>query len=310
MPLYGYNTYFNGSESSGASSDVVNAAHPAGVRPNGWIITSELWEAVGRKIILPINPEKLSIGLPIRGHQYEAAFGRAVAYSMNRRRMTHFDPFPLQITFNTGYVLPRWTSGAAYRYGTQPGEDTNTNLFPSVDRAQQSHPAPFTNAAKDNSKLDRFTQSNPESANDRTKGTRTVSAQILDLNQELYTDYVPIGVQNLYALTALLDGPKTWRPNLDYRDTFGKTYPNRIKIYANSLLFPNITLYGVAIDQGISWAESADSPTSFDVSFSMLVTATSPSLGYSQLNSLVSKYKQDFSKYTTDIFEARSGVQV
>lgn len=329
MPMLNYTLYDQ-------DSPVSQAATPLGDRFDGWVITSELWESTGHGIVLPINPERLSIGMPIRGHEYEAAFGKASYSSFNKRKKTHFDAFNLQLTFNTGLVIPKWSSRAISpksdnltRLENSSGSLTNSEINAAVradleaiasggafDAKGRKHPTQANAqtvtqssayaSSRRNEAQSLFDKVNPDSY-DRTKGERKVPLdRLLGGMLNMYDPYIPPGVQNLYATTALLDGPKTWRPDLNYTETFSEAVPNRIKIYANSLVFPAMTFYGIAVEQGMNWTESADNPTCFDVSVNILVTATDPMVGRAQAGNLLNSYKQNFTVGTLDRFRAKN----
>jgi len=308
MGLLNYNTYFD-------DTSLSNSTAVLGERYDGWVITCELWESLGIGIVLPINPEHLNINIPIRGHAYEAAFGKAIAYSLNKRRNTYYDPFNLQLTFNTGYIIPKWSTSAVAVQETASSSSTlNKDGTITQTKSQsvweatankrvvpQSSAQNVTNSAyaasRQNDIMTYFT-----GINSKTR----VTPKDLGVPLDLYDTYVPIGTQNLYALMSLLDGAKTWRPNLDYTEEFAMAAPNRIKVYANSLVFPAMTFYCQAQEQGISWAESAETPTCFDVTLNLLCTLTDPQIGRGQLDSLISQYKKNFTIGTLARFSAKN----
>lgn len=320
MPMMNYSTYFEDTE-------VANAAHPFGDRYDGWVITSELWESFGQGIVLPINPERLSVSAPLRGHEYEAAFGKAAYSGFNKRKRTHFDVFNLALTFNSGYIVPKLdVAKIKARTGTsdplagdnaadmeaainsavsgylsneaQIAQDLKSR-FPKPDIAQEiSRAYPRNNR---NGTAELYSSLNPPA----TGNDRYVPLRSLGINAGLYDGYIPPGTQNLYGLIALLDGPKTWRPNLNYSDPFSLSAPNRIKVYSNSLVFPSMVFYCLAVDQGISWSESAENPTSFDTTINLLVTMTDPLWGRAHLSGLVDSYKSNFTIGTLSRFLAR-----
>lgn len=319
-------------------SPLAQAASPLGERFDGWVITSELWEATGQGIVLPINPERLHMSMPIRGHEYEAAFGKALYSSFNKRKRTHFEAFNLQLTFNTGLVIPKWSNRAISpasdnmsKLESRNDSDSFTEaainkavladlraiasngLFdPKGRRVPKSEDAQVVTrgsayaASRQNDANTLYDRINPDTY-DRTKGERKIPLiRLLGGMTKMYDPYIPPGVQNLYALTALLDGPKTWRPDLNYTETFSEAVPNRIKVYANSLAFPAMTFYGIAVEQGMNWTESADNPACFDVSMNMLVTATDPMLGRAQMANLLDSYKKNFQVGTLERFRSKN----
>lgn len=301
MPLLNYTTYFE-------DTTLANSTAVLGERYDGWVITCELWESLGIGIVLPINPEHLNINIPIRGHTYEAAFGKGVYYSLNKRRNTHYDPFNLQLTFNTGYIIPKWSTSAFSETATSQAVLTEesvtqtTNSFYGTANTRvvpQNLAQNVTNSAYAASRQNEI-MTYFAGVNSKIR----VTPKDLGVPLDLYDPYVPVGTQNLYALMSLLDGARTWRPNLDYTEAFALAVPNRIKVYSNSLVFPAMTFYCLVQEQGISWAESAETPTNFDVTINLLCTMTDPQIGRGQMDSLVSQYKKNFTIGTLARFSA------
>jgi hypothetical protein len=298
MPMLNYTTYFDDTE-------VANAAHPYGDRYDGWVVTSELWESLGQGIVLPINPERLSISAPLRGHEYEAVFGKAAYSGFNKRKRTHFDAFNLQLTFNSGYIIPKASLGSISSYKSGVNQNTNTTdtsyrLGGRMLKSSESQDIGRAYPLSGNAEATGFYKSK------NTEGSSYTDLSHFGVNVGFYDPKIPVGTQNLYAVLALIDGPKTWRPDLGYSDPFAMAAPNRIKVYANSLVFPAMTFYCLALDGGVSWAESAESPTSFDMTVNLLCTATDPMLGRAQLGNLVSSYKTNFTMGTLSRFSARN----
>ena len=315
MPLLNYTTYFD-------DTNVSNNTTVSGARFDGWVITCELWESLGIGVVLPINPEHISINTPIRAHSYDAAFGKAAAFSLNLRRTSHIDTFNLQLTFNTGYIIPKWSTSAVSNIESPTATSTLSEDGTVTETVQQNgynqtgnkriapekYAQTVTNtayaASRQNELLEYFSGNNADGSDAPSNATQQISLKNLGIPTLLYDPYVPPGVQNLYALLNLLDAPKTWRPDMNYTEVYGMASPNRIKVYSNSLVFPSLTFYCNAAETGISWTESAETPTSFDVTLNLLCTITDPQLGRGQLDSLISEYKTKFTIGTLARFSA------
>lgn len=115
----------------------------------------------------------------------------------------------------------------------------------------------------------------------------------------LYDRIVPLGVQNLYAMLALADERRIRTAYSAENKPTGQT-ANRIVMGISTLVFPRMLLYGWIAPEGISVSMSADNPSEFTISFTLIVTSTTPKIGYDGYQSLVSSYKNNmFTQSTT-----------
>jgi hypothetical protein len=230
-------------------------------RQNGaWTITSDRWKSYG-SIVLPINPESLEVGMRLRAAEVQMQGGKYITYSRRERDKSNFEFPVIAFKFNSGNIQPIFSE--AYILSAQRGDK---NIVQDIRIP------------------------NKDNVGEHRYGAYLTAGFTADKNRipELYDDSTPVGIQNLYALLNLVND--TWM-----LETGTKEKPNavlnRIIVSTSSLAFPSLTFYGFLDEAGLQWSESADQFNNFDTSFNLVVTRTSPRLGYGQLSNLISHYK-------------------
>lgn len=236
-------------------------------RKNAWVFTCDRWADHGCYILLPINPETLSIQSQLRSATDTTKRGKVVYIARNMKNMSMFKPPEIQFTIPSGNILPMFSDSF-------------------IEKA--SHGA-FHNTARGTTKenqvdLSKYTASKPSSRVDmrnRKQGTYLDSVKVsAGANiPNLYDANTPIGVQNLYAFLMLADEQK-----------FYKNTPNKIRVHINSLLYPSLYLRCAFTESGISWTESSEDPGQFNLEFTLRVVGMSPQIGYTRLNEFLDLY--------------------
>jgi len=237
-------------------------------RQNGaWTITSDHWSTYGR-IVLPINPENLEVGMRLRAAEVQMQGGKYITTSRRERNNSVYEFPTIAFKFNSGNIQPVFSEdyiGNARQYGEE-----SSQRIPNKDNVGDHRYGKYF-----------------------TSGFSTGSRV-----PELYDKSVPIGIQNLYALLNLVND--TWM--LDKTENNRPcTVLNRIIITTSSLAFPALTFYGFIDEAGLQWSESADQFNNFDTSFNLVVTYTDPRLGVGQIENLISRYK-------TSMFDGRAPI--
>lgn len=273
--------YAGGGQLAGTGTGTTISRHET--RYNPWVLTCERWAQIAQYIVLPINPSDISWHIPLKVATEQT--GRATVSYVWRNgyigvssdggaasQDSLLQDFELALTFNSGNIAPMFNyakSQGRYRGGAVTNTDNNWRPNPA-------------------SKADELVAFNEYSAmgND-------VLAQQVELPDEskyvlAYDETIPLGVQNLYKVLSLLDEPRITHVPGSNRNAIR---PNRICLVMNTPAFPNMVVYGHANPSGVSWEESADSPNSFDVTFTITVTETQPKLGFAGLKSMLSTYK-------------------
>lgn len=233
-------------------------------RPDPWIITCESWLDKGRYIALPINPEQISFSLPLRV-AHDDAYACKFIYIWRRRR-TKSMAGQMQISFSvsSGNIIPQFDLSTAQK---EQLAATYTGVTPFAE----------------------------EQAADHTKG---VSDYTLASVNGLYDKHVPIGVSNLYAMLALANTPRVRNSGVKTEERMGEPNTkvveqtsNNIVICLSTLIFPRLLLYGQFTPDGIQISMNADNPAEFTMTFSIMVSKTSPTLGHGNWQSLIQGYK-------------------
>ena len=250
-------------------------------RSNAWTITSDRWLAAGAYIILPINPESLEVSLKILSSEVAMKGNKFMTVQRWSRTDSVFEFPVIQFKFNSGNIQPVFNQSFKQKVWQYANANYSTG-FSSVGVMKPS----------DNQVGDHIYG--------RYK-TVKVSSQ-LGAPQGLYggNSKIPVGVQNLYALLALMND--RW---IIPRDEVGfnganQTFSvaNRIIVNTNSLAFPNLTLYGLFEESGLQWSESADNFNNFETTFSLWVTDSNPSLTAPKLDAMVTAYKNGMYRST------------
>ena len=253
-----------------ADSSVENRIDP-------WILSCESWMSQGKYIALPLNPEQLDFGVPLRV-AHDDGYNAKFVYIW-RRRHTHSmtNQSTLSFSLSSANVIPAFDIStpqamalSSKYYGNIPGE--------SVLADQRFGRSEYTQASV----------------------------------AGIYDRQVPIGVSNLYALLALADAPRirVLNPVLDANgNETGQQASNRIVACISTMIFPRLLLYGWFTTDGISFSINADNPAEFTVTFSLLVTGSFPRLGQGAWKSLADSYANNMyaPMSTTDWLTANIG---
>lgn len=234
-------------------------------RPDPWIITCESWIEAGKYIALPINPEQISFSMPLRVAHDDGYAGKYIY--IWRRRRTKSMAGSMQISFNV----------------------SSANIIPQFD---------ITTTQKENlaANYTGLTPFSEEQAADHRNG---IAEYTLASVRGLYDKHVPLGVNNLYAMLALANTPRVRSSGTiveyetgEFKQVQQQT-TNQIVMCISTLVFPRLLLYGQFTPDGIQVSMSADNPSEFSMTFSMMVSKTTPKLGHDSWNNLVSSYKQN-----------------
>jgi len=240
------------------------------VRRNPWIITTERWFANGKFIALPLNPEAIEFNIPIRV-AHETTHAAKYIYVWRRRSTKSVtQSFTVNFSISSGNIVPAFDLSTAEKL----------RLAKTYTGAGVQPLPPTTDLAADSTRGNTVYQQNQSETSIKVNG--------------LYDKVVPIGVQNLYALLGLAEEVES------YQTESGGYAGNRVIVGLNTLVFPQLLLYGDITPEGISFSMSADNPAEFTVSFSLLVQASTPALGYDSWQGLVNTYKNSmFSREQT-----------
>lgn len=249
-------------------------------RRNAWIFTCDRWADHGCYIVLPVNPETLSISMALRSREETTKRGKVVYVSRNQRNDSLFKSPEIQFTISSGNITPEFNREFIDASTKNSGQSFDQNA-PAVDVRR----------------ISKYTAKKPGNLadmKDRITGTQFQSvASRPGMNiPNLYSKLTPVGVQNLYAFLMLADEQK-----------FYNDVPNKIRIHINSLLFPSMYLRCTFTEQGISWSESADDPGQFTMNFTLKVIGSSPKIGYKKLNEF-------FDLYTSALQDAQQSYSV
>jgi hypothetical protein len=251
-------------------------------RSNAWTITSDRWSAAGAYIVLPINPESLEIQMRLLSA--DVAMKGTKFNTVNRwsRTKSAFD-FPIiNFKFNSGNIQPVFSQKFkqdVWRYGqtkVESGFSSKGMIKPGKDQVGNHVYGRFNSV--------------------KVQGSRpTLPTGLYGGNPN-----IPVGVQNLYALLALAND--SWIMESTEVGLYGNaqkfSVANRIIVNTNSLAFPDLTLFGVFEDSGLQWTESAENFNNFDISFSLLVTNSVPSLTTPDLESMIKNYRNSMYRPT------------
>ena len=239
------------------------------VRRNPWIITTESWFANGKFIVLPINPDAVEFNIPIRV-AHETTNAAKYVYVWRRRETKSVrSSFTVSFSISSGNIIP------AFDLSTEE----KVRLAKTYTGVGVQPIPPNTAMAGDATRGNTAYQQSQKATSLKVDG--------------LYDKVVPIGIQNLYALLGLAEELETYNTGNGYAG-------NRVIVGLNTLVFPQLLLYGEITPEGISFNMSADNPAEFTVSFSMLVQSSTPSLGYDSWQGLVNTYKSSmFSREQT-----------
>jgi len=228
------------------------------VKRNPWIITTESWFRNGKFIALPLNPEAVDFNIPLRV-AHETTYAAKFVYVWRRRRTNNINSqFQVNFNISSGNIIPTFDIST-------PEKLMLARSYTGVMPASASQVGDLT---KGNTA---FRQSH---------AARNGSVSVAGL----YDKIVPIGVQNLYAMLALVEALNTYEGD-------SVTGGNDVLVGMSTMAFPQLLLQGSISTDGITFSMSADNPAEFTMSFSMLVSKTTPSLGYNSWNELVNTYK-------------------
>jgi hypothetical protein len=235
-------------------------------RPDPWIISCESWLSQGQYIALPLNPESIAFSMPLRV-AHDDGYACKYIYIWRRRRTNSMTgSMQISFTLSSGNILPQF--------------DLSTDQ--KLKLAQQ-----YTG----------LTPFSEEQAGDHTK---SIPEYTLASVKGLYDTAVPIGVSNLYSLLALANTARVRNDGVVKATSMGadnvkikQQTENRLVVCISTLVFPKLLLYGQFTPDGIQFSVNADNPAEFSVTFSMLVSKTSPSLGHDSWRDLIESYKQN-----------------
>jgi hypothetical protein len=231
------------------------------VRRNPWIITTERWFDNGKFIALPLNPEAVEFNIPIRV-AHETTHAAKYIYVWRRRSTKNvMQSFTVNFVISSGNIVPAFDLSTSEKLA----------LAKTYTGAGVQPLPPTTDLAGDATKGNTIYQQSQKDTSIKING--------------LYDKVVPLGVQNLYALLGLAEEVES------YKTASGVTAGNRVIVGLNTLVFPQLLLYGDITPEGISFNMSADNPAEFTMSFSLLVQSSVPSLGYDSWQGLVNTYK-------------------
>lgn len=250
-------------------------------RSNAWTITSDRWLAAGAYIILPINPESLDVSVKILSSEVAMKGNKFMTVQRWSRTNSAFDFPVIQFKFNSGNIQPVFNQAFKHRVW----QYANANFDTGFSSAGVLKPG-------------------DDQVGDHIYGRyKTVKvSSALGAPTGLYggNTKIPVGVQNLYALLALMNDrwitSKTEAGFNGQSQTFSAA--NRIIVNTNSLAFPNLTLYGLFEESGLQWSESADNFNNFETTFSLWVTDSNPSITTPNLSAMVTAYKNGMYRST------------
>lgn len=250
-------------------------------RSNAWTITSDRWLAADAYIILPINPESLEVSLKILSSEVAMKGNKFMTVQRWSRTGSTFD-FPIiQFKFNSGNIQPVFNQS----FKQKVWQYANANFVTGFSSVGVMKPG-------DNQVGDHIYG--------RYKTVKVSSA--LGAPTGLYggNTKIPVGVQNLYALLALMnDRWITTRAEPGFNgESQNFSVANRIIVNTNSLAFPNLTLYGLFEESGLQWSESADNFNNFETTFSLWVTDSNPSITTPNLDAMITAYKNGMYRST------------
>lgn len=222
-----------------------------------WIISCERWFQSGKYIALTLNPESLDFSLPLRVAS-ETTHAAKFVYMWRRRRTNSVTGnFQLNFQLSSGNILPTFDLSTPDK----------------VELAKR-----YTGAGAG------YNPPSASMAGDATKGDAMYQGTSVS---GLYDKIVPLGVQNMYALLALANESR-----IRTTDSGGQT-SNRIVMGLSTLIFPRMLIWGWFSPEGITVSMSAENPSEFTVSFTLIVTSTTPKIGYDGYQQLVSSYKSN-----------------
>ena len=251
-----------------------NTLHNVDDRRNAWVFTCDRWAAHGCYIMLPINPETLSLEFGLRAQTETTKRGKIVYIARNQRNDSILKSPELQFTIPSGSILPAFSDEFIQAASNQTRLAVQTRLSSSFTSDLPEPTVSKYTASKPSMKKD---------MRDRTQGTyMSAVAPRPGVNiPNLYDKHTPIGIQNLYAFLMLADEQR-----------FYNDEPNKIHVHINSLLFPSLFLRCSFTEAGLSWSESSEDPGQFNLEFTLKVIGTSPKIGYGTLNTFLRNYAQ------------------
>ena len=302
------------------------ATSPTGTkaRSDAWILTCESWQQQGAYIVLPINPGQLSFDLGIRtSNELTRAAQLFYVWRFFGTHSTLTKPV-IKITANSGYIVPSFDPSVilectqliqqkteAVRSAESIGQDSSSLAY-AYDSVLQNFmskiPAPeqtrdyITGSVYSDVGLS--LNANPMLNDNSLQGTGNLPSLYTTANKT-----VPIGIQNLYALFSLSDERrirKVLKPGDDRTKPTGGQTENRIMLTISTLVFPGLVIYGWFGESGIAYTESSEDPTSFEVSFDIVVDDTFPRLSFGGWNNLMQSYLDNINSTTTTLDFAKS----
>lgn len=263
-------------------------------RSNAWTITSDRWLKSGAYLILPINPDSLEVSVKILSTEVSMKGNKFMTVRRWTRTNSVFDFPVIQFKFNSGNIQPVFNQA----FKQKVWQYANTNY--DTGFSSKGVMKPSDSQAGDNV-YGRFKTVKVSAKTGSPVGLYSGNSKI------------PVGVQNLYAMLSLMNDKWIIDSNETglggQKQTF--SVANRIIVNTNSLAFPNLTLYGLFEDSGLQWSESADNYNNFDVTFSLWITDSNPSLTAPQFDSMIRAYKDGMYRSTAryDSFVMPSAVQ-
>lgn len=259
-------------------------------RADAWIISCDVWDASNRPgLILPLNPESLELKFPVRGQESNMYGDKFITRRADPRTGSVFDFPVVSFRFNSGNIQPMHGDDDVNR--AQNANATATT--PGALETNRTHPLSVTplpiSAQRSRNLYGRYAH-----ARSYKTGPNTTPGMYSGM------PYIPVGVQNLYALLSLVN--ETWITNTNSADVglSSKRYTglNRIRVSCSNLVFPGLVLYGF-LEDSISWSESADQFNNFETTINLVVTHSLPRLRGVDFANLVSAYKSLFTNRNT-----------
>lgn len=288
-------------------------------RSNAWCFTCSRWAEQDVYIVLPVNPSEFEVVNPLRGTQGETQRGKFMYVHRNPLSKSVIAPCNYTFTIPSGLVLPQFSEayirearGLVNEFANSMHALRNAQATDSVNTQLGGDPAEQRRRITDR-KIDsyrasalKFEAKRPSRDTVVDYRTRSVAYRFhesaISNIPSLYVADVPIGIQNFYAFIMLLDEQKI------FTDKHGNLRNNQVIVHFNSLELPAMTFYGWPDAGGLQFTESVDDYGQFDISFSLFVTAESPSYGYNKFNDMMTKYKAEINGNTTSLERLRSEV--
>lgn len=314
---------------------IINTYGSQASRRDCFILTCESWMSQGAYIAFPINPTQLNFDIGVRTtNELTRATQLIYVWRFLGNHTTLSKPI-IKITANSGNIVPsfnpdvihecqrlvmeRTLSANAYRPRVRDLTVTDRELQREYERLVQTAAA---NANEYDAALQAYMAARPTFEQTRDYvgvlneyasigASTSPNFKLTDSGlsgagnlPNLYSQenkHVPIGIQNLYALYSLADERRIRRTS----EGATTQTENRLMMVLSTPVFPRLTLYGWMGESGITYAESADEPHSFDVNFDFIVTETIPKMGYNSWQDLATTYTENINTQVSTLQHAR-----